>query len=210
MTRPIQAVVYDFGGVLFDWNPRHLYRKLFGTDEAGMERFLAEVATPEWNLAQDAGRPWREAVDLLVAAHPAQAELIRAFHLRWGETLAGLIDGSLAVLTELKDAGTTLYGLTNWSQETFPVARARYPWLGWFDGIVVSGEEKLVKPDPRLFQVLIDRYHLDPARLVYIDDSPANVEAAAKLGMDAIHFTDAAKLRAELVRRELLPAEATR
>ncbi len=210
MTSTFQAVVYDFGGVLFDWNPRHLYRKLFGADEAGMERFLAEVATPEWNLAQDAGRPWREAVDLLVAAHPGQADLIRAFHLRWEETLVGLIDGSLAVLTELKDAGTKLYGLTNWSQETFPIARARYPWLAWFDGIVVSGEEKLVKPDPRLFQVLLDRYRLDPARLAYIDDSLANVEAAAKLGMHAIHFTDAASLRADLVRLDLLPVEANR
>jgi 2-haloacid dehalogenase len=210
MTRPIQAVVYDFGGVLFDWNPRHLYRKLFDGDEAGMERFLNEVTTPEWNLAQDAGRPWHEAVDLLVAANPTQAELIRAFHLRWEETLAGLIDGSLAVLTELKEAGTKLYGLTNWSQETFPVARARYPWLAWFDGIVVSGEEKLVKPDPRLFQVLLDRYRLDPTRLAYIDDSLANVDAATKLGMHAIHFTDAANLRSELARLELLPVETNR
>jgi 2-haloacid dehalogenase len=191
-------VVFDFGGVLFDWNPRHLYRRLFDGDDEAMERFLAEVCTSEWNLAQDAGRPWQEAIDSLVAEHPAHEDLIRAFRLRWEETLAGIIDGTLEILRELKEAGTVLYGLTNWSQETFPIARERYPWLAWFDGIVVSGEEKLVKPDARLFQVLLDRYDLDPGRLVFIDDSQANVVAATGLGMHAIHFTSPPALRAVL------------
>jgi 2-haloacid dehalogenase len=199
------VVIFDFGGVLVDWNPRYLYRKLFGDDEAGMERFLAEVTTPEWNLRQDAGRPWKEAVDELAAAHPSQVDLITAFHERWEETLKGPIDDSITILHDLKRAGHPLYGLTNWSGETFPIARARYDFFSWFDGIVVSGDEGMIKPDPKLYETLLERYDIDAKRAVFIDDNKVNVEAAEALGIHGIHFHSPAQLRAELVALGFLP-----
>jgi 2-haloacid dehalogenase len=194
-----RVVIFDFGGVLVDWNPRYLYRQLFPGDPDGMERFLAEVCTSEWNQQQDAGRPWADAVSELIGRYPAQADLIRAYRERWNEMLRGPIDGSVAILGELRDAGYRLLGLTNWSHETFPLARARYPFFGWFDGIVVSGEEKLIKPDRRLFVRLIERYRVDPAHAVFIDDTLHNVEAASALGIHAIHFRSPAALREELI-----------
>jgi 2-haloacid dehalogenase len=199
------VVIFDFGGVIVDWNPRHLYRKLFGDDEAGMERFLAEVTTPEWNLRQDAGRPWAEAVAELSEAHPSHVDLITAFHERWEETLKGPIDDSITILHDLKKAGHPLYGLTNWSGETFPIARARYDFFNWFDGIVVSGDEGMIKPDPKLYETLLERYDIDPKRAVFIDDNKANVDAAEALGIHGIHFHSPAQLRAELVALGFLP-----
>lgn len=200
------VVIFDFGGVLVDWNPRHLYSKLFGDDEAGMERFLSEVTTPEWNAQQDAGRSWDEAVRVLTAEHPTHADLIAAYHLRWEETLKGPIDDSLTILRELKQAGHPLYGLTNWSHETFPLARARYDFFDLFDGIVVSGEEKMIKPDPQLYWTLLERYDIDPQRAVFIDDNASNVQAAQALGIHGIHFHSPAQLRGELVALGFLPA----
>lgn len=194
-----EVVIFDFGGVLVDWNPRHLYRKLFGDDEAGMERFLAEVTTNEWNLQQDAGRPWTEAIRLLTAEYPQHAELIAAYHERWPETLKGPIDDSIAILHDLKQAGHPLYGLTNWSHETFPFARDRYEFFGWFDGIVVSGAEGTIKPDPKLYETLLERYDIDPQTAVFIDDNKVNVDAAEKLGIHGIHFHSPTQLRAELI-----------
>jgi 2-haloacid dehalogenase len=199
-----RVVIFDFGGVLIDWNPRHLYRKLFAGNPAGMERFLAEVCTSDWNLGQDAGRPWPEAVAELVARFPDQAALIRAFRERWDEMLGGPIAGTVAILGELRDAGHRLYGLTNWAADTFAQTRARYGFLSWFDGIVVSGEEGLIKPDPRLFARLLDRHRIDPARAVFIDDSRPNVDAAAGLGIHALHFRSPGELRGELAALGLL------
>lgn len=199
-----RTVIFDFGGVLVDWNPRYLYRRLFPGDPAGMERFLAEVCTTAWNQCQDAGRPWAEAIAELVARHPAQTDLIRAYRERWEETLGGPIDGSVAILGELRAAGHRLYGLTNWSDETFPLARPRFRFFDWFDGIVVSGEERMIKPDPRLYVRLLERYRVDPARAVFIDDSPPNVDAAIALGIHGIHFRSPPELRDELTALGLL------
>jgi len=149
------VVVFDLGGVLIDWNPRYLYRKLFDDDE-GMERFLSEVCSPEWNTRQDAGRLWREAVSELTTRHPDQAAMIAAYHLRWPEMLGGDIPEAVELLKELKQQRLRLYALTNWSHETFPVARSRFAFLDWFEGIVVSGEERMVKPDPAIFLRLFD------------------------------------------------------
>jgi 2-haloacid dehalogenase len=205
--RPVvTTVVFDLGGVLIDWDPRYLYRTLFD-DDAEMEAFLATVTTPEWNLAQDAGRSWAEAIEELAARHPEHRERIEAYWHRWPETLGEAIEPTVRVLAELHDRGIRLLALSNWSAETFPLARPRYPFLEWFDGIVISGEERMVKPDPRLFAVLLDRYGVQPAATVFIDDQPRNVEAADRLGFRAIRFVDAATLRAELASLGLLDGD---
>jgi 2-haloacid dehalogenase len=201
-------VVFDIGGVILDWNPRHLYRKLCNGDDAAMERFLTTVCTPEWNALQDAGRPLVEATRMLLDRHPADELLIRAYYDRWDEMLVGEVPGTADILAALTDQGVAVYGLTNWSAETFPSAVRRFPVLGLLSGIVVSGEERLVKPDPAIFAVLEDRFGLRPAGTTFIDDSAVNVEAARSLGYDAIRFTAASTLRAELQERGLLTVRA--
>ncbi len=191
------TVVFDLGGVLVDWDPRHLYRTLL-PDEAAVETFLAEVTTPQWNAAQDAGRNWDDAVAILTEEFPEHAELIAAYHHRWVETINGQIDGTVDLLRQLRDAGIGLYALTNWSAEKFPHAQDRFEWLAWFEGIVVSGSEQIIKPDPRIFHVLLQRYGLDASAAVYVDDNPANVEAARALGFTSLHFTGPDRLAAEL------------
>jgi len=197
-------VVFDLGGVLVDWDPRHLYRGLFADVDA-MEAFLAEVATPAWNAEQDAGRPWDEGVAALVERHPEQRDLIEAFHRRWPEMLAVPIDGAVEVLEELATAGVRLFALSNWSAETFPIARRRFPFFALFEGIVISGDVGAIKPDARIFQHLVDRYGVDPGTAVFIDDSAGNVEAAARLGFIALRFVDARSLRHDLRRLGLIP-----
>lgn len=204
----IEVVVFDLGGVLIDWNPRYLYRRLFDDAEA-MERFLSEICSPEWNERQDAGRPWHEAVADLVARHPDRAAMITAYHQRWQEMLGGDMTDAVDVLKELKAQGLRLYALTNWSHETFPVARRLFAFLDLFEGIVVSGEEKLIKPDPAIFHRLLTRYDITPSRAVYIDDSPRNVAAAADVGLRALRFVDADRLREDLIALGL-PIEGTR
>ena len=197
-------VVFDLGGVLIDWDPRYLYRHLFD-DPGEMESFLAEVTTAEWNACQDAGRPWAEGVDLLVAEHPQRRELIEAFHRRWPEMLAGEIPGTVDVLADLRAAGVRLVALSNWSAEMFPVARERFDFLAWFEGIVISGDVGVNKPDRRIFEHLAQRLGIEPEESVFVDDSPANIDAATDLGFFAIRFTDARALRLALVRLGLLP-----
>ena len=198
------AVVFDLGGVLVDWDPRYLYRQLFD-DSDEMESFLAEVTTAEWNAHQDQGRPWAEAVELLVAEHPQRRELIEAFHRRWPEMLAGEIPGTVEVLADLRAAGVRLIALSNWSAETFPFARERFDFLAWFEGIVISGDVGVNKPDRRIFDHLAVQFGIEPVATLFIDDSSANVDAAKGLGFRAIRFTDATALRREMVRLGLLP-----
>lgn len=200
----IRAVVFDLGGVLIDWDPRHLYRKLFDGDDEAMEEFLATVCTMEWNAGLDAGRPFAEGVTELVRSHPEQAELIEAFHRRWPETCAGPIEDTVALLDELRVAGVPTYALSNWSAETYPLARPRFPFLEWFAGVLISGEIGLTKPDPRIYLALCDRFALSPASSIFVDDSPPNVEVAAELGFEAVLFRTAGELRTVLVRHRLL------
>jgi 2-haloacid dehalogenase len=202
------TVIFDLGGVLIDWNPRYLYRQLFD-DEQAMERFLTEVCHSRWNEQQDAGRPWDEAIRQLSAEFPEHAARIAAYRTRWDEMLSGPIHDSVAILHELRERGLRLYALTNWSNETFPLAFERYTFLHVFEGIVVSGAERMIKPDPAIFHVLLNRYGVDPERAVFIDDAPRNVDAAAKLGMHALHFRDAAALRTELAALGLLDAASS-
>jgi 2-haloacid dehalogenase len=203
----VKAAVFDLGGVLIDWDPRYLYRKLLA-DEGEVEEFLATVCTPEWNAEQDRGRPFAEGVAELVERHPAHAAAIAAFHERWPEMLGGDIPGAVELLAELRATGLPLYALTNWSAETFVVARERFAFLDWFDGLLVSGEERIVKPDPAIFELLLDRFGLDPASTFYVDDSEANVAAAAALGLDAVRFTGPGQLRRDLAARRLLARPA--
>ena len=202
---PVKAVVFDLGGVLIDWDPRYLYRKLLD-DEAAVEEFLATVCTPEWNAEQDRGRPFAEGVAELVGRHPVHAAAITAYHERWPEMLGGAVGGTVEVLAELRAAGAPVYALTNWSAETFGIARERFEFLEWFDGVLISGEERMIKPDPAIFRLLLDRFGLDPGATFYIDDSPANVAAADRLGFDALRFTSPAQLRRDLEARGLLSA----
>ena len=200
----VSAVVFDLGGVLIDWDPRYVYRPLFGGDEAAMEAFLATVCTPEWNRRQDAGRPWSEAIATLTDEHPEQRDLIAAYWERWQEMLGEAIAPSVDVVAELRASGVPLYALSNWSAETFPIARPRYPFLEWFDGIVISGGVGSAKPDRRIYDALLERHGLDPGSVVFIDDTAANVAAAEELGMRGIRFTGAPDLRRELVNLGLL------
>ncbi|TYA46284.1 HAD family phosphatase [Aggregatibacter actinomycetemcomitans] len=194
----MSTVVFDLGGVLIDWNPRHLYRKIFSND-AEMERFLAEVCNSEWNARQDAGRSWSEGVAEAVKQHPQYEAEIRAYHERWTETLNGAIDDTVALLEPLKRSGVRLLALTNWSNETFHFAEERFPFLTEFEGILVSGYERLAKPDPRIFNLLIERYHLNPQHTVFIDDNLRNVEGARNVGLHTLQFTHAQKLKQDLI-----------
>lgn len=194
---PPSTVVFDLGGVLVDWDPRYLFRQLL-PDDAAVEAFLADVCSPEWNAAQDAGRSWAEAVREASERFPEHAELVAAYDERWWETIGGQIDGTVEVLDELRRRGVGLYAITNWSAEKFDLTFPRFDWLAWFDGIVVSGYERIVKPDPRIFQLLVDRHGVDPRAAVYVDDVPANVEAARAIGMTGLVFTTPEQLRADL------------
>jgi 2-haloacid dehalogenase len=197
------TVVFDLGGVLIDWDPRHLYRKLF-RDEATMEAFLGSVCTPAWNLQQDAGRPLAEACAVLVQSHPQHKEHIEAWGPRFDEMMAGPIAGTVQILAELCARGTPLYALSNWSEETFEYALRRFDFLQWFDGIVISGKLKVVKPDPRIYQHLLDTHALQPEKTVFIDDVSQNVAGAAALGIHGVLFTTPAALRKTLTELELL------
>jgi 2-haloacid dehalogenase len=197
-------VVFDLGGVLIDWDPRHLYRKLFAGDEAAMEHFLATVCTHEWHRHHDAGRSFAEGARLLKAEHPDKAELIDAFGNRESEMMAGPIAGTVEILEELRDREVPLYALSNWPAESFPTAIQRFDFIGWFRGILVSGDVKVIKPDPRIFDLLLERFAIDPLSAIFIDDVEANAAAARALGMYAIQYTNPAALRAELVALGLL------
>ena len=192
-----EIIVFDLGGVLIQWDPRHLYRKVFD-DEAEMEYFLTHVCNGAWNAEQDAGRPFAEGIALLQADWPQYAAEIQLYFDRWIEMVPGAVEDTVEVLTALRDQGVPLYALTNWSGETFPLVQPWFDFLGWFEGIVVSGHERLKKPDPRIYERLLTRYDLPAARSVFIDDTPANVTGAESVGMHAIHFTGADALRKSL------------
>jgi 2-haloacid dehalogenase len=199
-------VIFDLGGVLIDWDPRHLYRKLFDGDEPAMERFLAEVCSPEWNLTLDAGRAFAEAVAELGLRHPRERERIEAYHRRWIEMVRGPIAPTVEILEELDARGVPLWALTNWSSETFALVRGdpAYAFLDRFRAIFISGELRLVKPDPAIYRHALEAIGAPPEGCLFTDDSPRNVAAAAEAGLVAHRFTAPDRLRAELVRLGLL------
>ncbi len=197
------TVIFDLGGVLLDWNPRYLYRKLIA-DEAACERFLAEVCHPDWNVRQDAGRSFAEAEAEAIARHPDKADLIRAWLRRFDEMIPTSIQGTVDILERLHARGTPLYALTNFSGETFRPTRARFPFFERFRGIVVSGDEKMLKPEERIYRLLCDRYGVDPAEAVFIDDSLKNAEGAGAVGIHGIHFRGPDALARDLAKIGLL------
>ena len=200
----INTVIFDLGGVLIDWNPRYLYRQIF-EKESEMEWFLENVCTMAWNEEQDAGRTWLEATAMKVLEFPSYAEPIKAYHSRWKEMLNGPIEESVKLLKSLKKRDDLrLYALTNWSAETFHIARQEYDFLQLFEGIVVSGEEKTRKPFPEIYQILMSRYDVHPAQALFIDDNAHNVQTGTSLGIDSIHFQSSRQLAKELQQRQLI------
>lgn len=193
----IDTVVFDLGGVLIEWDPRHLYRDLFG-DEAEMERFLAEVCTWEWHHRHDAGVLFEESIPALSELFPEQSANIALWESRYMDMIPGEVPGAVDVLREVHDAGTRVVALTNMPVEIEPQLRERFEWFDLFDGVIVSGVEQLVKPDPAIYRILVDRFGLDPATTAFVDDRPENVAAAITLGFIGIQFTDAVSLRRDL------------
>jgi 2-haloacid dehalogenase len=197
--RPIEAVVFDLGGVLIDWNASYLYRSLL-PDDAAIAAFLEEVGFAEWNTALDAGRDWDEAVGWLGTRHPDRRDLIEAFRDRWEETLGGPIEPTVEILEELRAAGVRAFALSNWSRRTFDIAAPRFPFLDGFEAVVISGDVGATKPDSRIYDELLARGGLDPATTVFIDDNLPNVQAATALGFVGVRYVGHEQLRGDLAR----------
>jgi 2-haloacid dehalogenase len=198
----INTIIFDLGAVLIDWNPHYMYRTIFN-DEEEMRSFLATVTTSDWNEEQDAGRSLADGTEILV--NPEHEANIRAFYSRWDEMLGDAFHDTVEIFKELKESGRyKIYALTNWSAETFPVALERFEFLHWFDGIVVSGAEKMRKPAPEFYQLLLDRHTVKAEEALFIDDNHRNILAAEKMGINSIHFTSAPELKEKLIELEVL------
>ena len=198
MTKQPNTLVFDIGGVLVDWNPRYLYRKLFD-NEADMEIFLREICSPAWNLRQDAGRSFAEATAELSQKHPEHTQLIEAYDRRWEETISGAIKPTVKILERLHHNGHELYGLSNWSAEKFAIIKGRFSFLSYFKDIVVSGEVGLIKPDPRIYDLFLGRVCRNAEDCLFIDDSQENIAAADALGFYTAFFKEAGQLEKQLV-----------
>lgn len=198
----IDMIIFDFGGVLVDWNPRYVYREHFKDDEK-MEWFLENICTDDWNIEQDRGRSLDEATKLLLNQHPEHQNEIEMYYGKWETMLKDMIPESVDILYELKGK-YPLYGLTNWSAETFPIALKRFDFFQAFDGILVSGEEKLIKPNRKIFELMINKFSLKPENCLFIDDNLKNVEASREFGIETIHFINPKDLREKLKEMKLL------
>ena len=195
----INTLIFDFGGVLIDWNPAYVFLKEFRGNQEEMSHFLNTICSWEWNENQDAGYSLQKATEERVALYPEHERLIRMYYGRWKDMLGYEHTDTVALLKTFKDHNKyRLIGLTNWSHETFPVALERFDFLSWFEGIVVSGTEKMKKPDANIYTLTLDRYKIIPENAVFIDDKLENVHAATKLGIHGIHFSSAAKLKRDL------------
>ena len=194
----ITTVLFDLGGVVVDWDPARLYRKIFAGDEAKVRWFLETICTDPWNTAQDAGRPLAHGTDLLVAQHPDWEPEIRAFYDRWIEMIAGPVPGTATLIRDLRDAGTRLFALSNWSAETFPRVQDDFPELALFERVFLSGNLGVAKPDARFYRAVLAELTAPPAEMVFLDDDPANVAGAEAVGVRAIRFTSADQARGAL------------
>jgi 2-haloacid dehalogenase len=203
-TTPITAIIFDFGGVLINWDPRRVFQKYFPNDPRALDSFLEEIDFAGWNFKQDAGRSFSEGVAEHSARFPQYAHLIRAYDKEWEESIPGVIAGTVGLLPKLKTAGYGIYGLSNWSAEKFAIVRHRFDFFKLLDDIVVSGQVKLAKPDPAIFEILLQKAKRPAQECLLIDDSPANIEAAQELGFATIQFTSPEQLGMELERMGIL------
>lgn len=204
MTQTIRAIIFDFGNVLLEWNPRLVYRHYFQNNEEAMEQFLHEVNFMDWNAQQDKGRTFAEGVADLSREFPQYSDLIQAYHDNWIESIGDSFAGTVEILKQLKKAGYALYGLSNWSAETFPHAREKYDFFHLFDDIVISGEVGSIKPEPEIFEILLARVGRPAQECLFIDDSLANIRQAQNMGFVTVHFESAEKLAEALRGLKLL------
>jgi 2-haloacid dehalogenase len=204
MLSSIKAIIFDFGNVLLEWDPRHVYQRYFPNDPDGIERFLNEVNFADWNLQQDKGRTFAEGIAVLSRQFPHYSHLIQAYHDDWIHSVTGAINGTVNILKRLKQAGYPLYGLSNWSAETFPRARAKYDFFDLFDGIVLSGDVGLVKPDPQIYQIMLRKIGRPAEECLFIDDSLTNIQQAQTMGFITIHFQSPEQLENALRDLKLL------
>ena len=201
----IETIIFDLGGVLVDWNPEYLYTKIFKDDPNKMDWFLKTVCTTSWNMEQDTGRTFEQGSQILIQDYPEYKKEILVFYERWEEMLKGEINDTVLILNSLKELNKVkLYALTNWSAETFPIAKRRFGFLQQFEGIVVSGEEKTRKPYSKIYEITLERYGLSPETCLFIDDSIDNVNAAKSLHINALHYTSALQLKSDLNQLGLL------
>jgi len=204
MTSPIKAIIFDFGNVLLEWNPRYVYQRYFPNDPEAMERFFREVDFADWNLQQDKGRPFAEGVAVLSKQFPHYSHLIQAYQDHWIDSVGAAYSGTIEILNQLKRAGYALYGLSNWSAETFPFAREKYDFFDLLDDFVISGEVGHVKPDPEIFEILLEKIGRPAQECLFIDDSLINIDQAQKMGFAAIHFQSPEQLAVALHALKLL------
>jgi 2-haloacid dehalogenase len=195
----IDTIIFDLGGVLIHWDPMPLYIKAFDNDAEKAHWFLTKVCSYPWNLRQDAGRSFAEAIEEKIKEYPQYEAYINLYFEKWEDMLIGEVEGTLAILKSIKKKGLhRLLAITNWSAETFPIARRKFPFLDWFEGIVVSGEIKSRKPSPYIFQYAIETYQINPSRALFIDDTQENVDIAQSMGFQCIYFENATKLLKDL------------
>ena len=199
-----EAVIFDLGGVLIDWSPEYLFRKMFDGNEAEMAYFLSTVCPLEWNEEQDAGRSFAVAIEERSKLYPEYATYIEAYHGRWEEMIRGEISGTVEILSNLRGNGTPLYALSNWSAETYPLVEKRFQFLGWFDEVFISGHVGKAKPDPDFYQFMLDQLNKDAGECLFIDDNKRNILAAEQLGFQVIHFSSPDTLLSELIGLEIL------
>jgi 2-haloacid dehalogenase len=204
MNQSIHAIIFDFGGVLINWDPHKLFAKYFANDNQAIDKFLAEIDFSGWNLAQDKGYPFAQAVTDLSAKFPQYANLIRAYDVDWEQSITGVIPETVKLIYRLKTAGYLLYGLTNWSSEKFTLVRHKYEVFDIFEEILVSGEVKLIKPDPAIFRLLLGKIGRQPDECLLVDDSMKNIETANKMGFVTHHFSSPAQLELALYSMHIL------
>jgi 2-haloacid dehalogenase len=204
MTTHIKAIIFDFGNVLLEWNPRFVYQRFFPNDPQAMERFLQEVNFMDWNMQQDKGRPFAEGVALLSQQFPHYSHLIRAYHEHWIDSVGEPIEGTVKILRELKQAGYPLFGLSNWSAETFPQMHKKYDFFDLLDGFVISGEVGQVKPGPEIFQIMLEKIGRPASQCLFIDDALPNIHQAQAMGFEVILFRSPEQLAEDLRERKIL------
>lgn len=201
----INTIIFDLGNVLIDWNPQHVFNETYFDSVEKRDYFLSHICTMDWNEQQDAGRSIVEATQELIEKFPDWEKPIRDYYGRWTEMLGGPIPRSIEIFRLLKESGNyKLYALTNWQAGLFDIALVRYDFLHWFDGRVVSGEEKMRKPAPEFYTLLLNRYSVNAAEALFIDDNVRNIKAAEALGINSIHFKNAEELYQQLTALAIL------